>query len=161
MEVKFRRASRYHKSDFDDAVTLLSEFLEQDPVYGETAELYAKGGHRAKDAVQMFFDHPTNGEIILGFDEGSNTPIACCILNFGISTSTGGFVAKLDDVYVRPAYQGKGVGHKMMSFLTTYLGGGNFTRIDCSVHRSNEGAVRFYQSNGFRWLNEDKITKLL
>jgi ribosomal protein S18 acetylase RimI-like enzyme len=70
-------------------------------------------------------------------------------------------VAKLDDVTVHPAWQGRGVGGRMLGALREHLRAEGITRIDCGCHRDNEGAWRFYQRLGFQPLGEERLALLI
>lgn len=147
--------------DFDIAVTLLQLFLASDPHYQASSSIY---GHKAGDeavrgAVNLFLRYPQNGKVVLGFDE--TKAVSVCILNYAISTSTGSWVAKLDDVFVIPEYQGKGVGTAMLDYVKDVLLADGFSRIDCSFHKKNKAAAKFYAKVGFKPLNEEKISCLL
>ncbi|HEY8241821.1 MAG TPA: GNAT family N-acetyltransferase, partial [Casimicrobiaceae bacterium] len=69
--------------------------------------------------------------------------------------------AKLDDVTIRPGWQGRGVGGAMLEALAAHLRGEGVSRIDTACHRDNAGAWRFYERLGFRPLDEERIAKLL
>jgi ribosomal protein S18 acetylase RimI-like enzyme len=82
-------------------------------------------------------------------------------VSYAISTSIGGLVAKLDDVYVAPQLHGRGVGSQMLKALIPELQRKRVRRIDTSVHSGNDVAEKFYWKNGFATLGEERLTLLL
>src|SRR5262249_13598661 len=60
-----------------------------------------------------------------------------------ISTSIGGIVAKLDDVFVRTEKQGVGFGTTLLEQLNGALAKAEVRRIDTSVHLHNGNARLF------------------
>ena len=81
-------------------------------------------------------------------------PAAVCVVSYAISTSIGGLVAKLDDVYVSPHLHGRGVGTQMMKSLKKELRRKRVRRIDTSVHNGNDVAANYYRKNGFMMLEK-------
>jgi GNAT superfamily N-acetyltransferase len=83
------------------------------------------------------------------------------VVCYAISTSRGTLVAKLDDVTVESGWRGRGVGAAMLGALGEHLRALGVTRIDTACHRANAGAWRFYERQGYRPLDEERISLLL
>ncbi len=66
------------------------------------------------------------------------------------SQEAGGMVLWLEELYVRPAFRGLGLGSKVFSFLRERYGG-TFARIRLEIETENENARRLY----YRWGFED------
>ena len=147
----------------DDALRILGEFLGGDDHYRASAAGYGDGGRPALErALDLFLAHPETGFVWLAFAHAHRREaIAACVVCFAISTARGTFVAKLDDVSVTPAWQGRGVGGAMLRALADSLRADGVTRIDSSCHRDNADAWRFYERLGFRALDEERIAWLL
>ncbi len=64
------------------------------------------------------------------------------------STWTGRLGIYLEDFYVRPEARGRGVGTALMTALVDEARAHGYARIDWSVLRWNESAIRFYESLG-------------
>ncbi|MBQ8599340.1 MAG: GNAT family N-acetyltransferase [Oscillospiraceae bacterium] len=71
---------------------------------------------------------------------------------------------ELDDLYLFPVFRGKGIGSTLLRQITQKADEDQKTLFLC-VFRKNEGAVRFYERNGFvitdqagnsRWIMERK-----
>jgi GNAT superfamily N-acetyltransferase len=147
-------------ADLAGAESLFVAFLQGDPHYLEVASVYGDGGPGAvKRALRLFIEKPELGFVWMARSGGQ--VVGCCVVCFAISTSRGSIVAKLDDVNVRPGFEGKGVGSKMMKSLKAELKRVGATRIDTATHFDNAGARRFYESHGFESLHEERMSCLL
>jgi GNAT superfamily N-acetyltransferase len=75
-------------------------------------------------------------------------PIAFAVYFFNFSTFEGLPGLYLEDIFVRPAFRGLGVGRKLFAFLATKAQESNCSRIELSVLNWNEDAIRFYRNLG-------------
>lgn len=140
----------------NDAFKLLSEFLRHDEHYLASSQVYGDEGDRAlKTALNQFVDRPELGFVWLAY-EGA-LPVAVCVVSFAISTSIGGLVAKLDDVFVASDKRAQSVGSNHLDQLKTELRRLKVRRIDTSVHQGNEQARMFYIKHGFVSLQEERM----
>jgi GNAT superfamily N-acetyltransferase len=143
-----------------DAFRLLSTFLSQDDHYLDSSRAYGDGGTAAlSTALELFLRRPELGFVWLAYQGGE--PVAVCVVSWAISTSIGAVVAKLDDVYVSHAHQGRGISSVQLSQLKAELHQLGVRRIDTSVHLQNELARRFYERHGFKPLNEERLACVL
>jgi ribosomal protein S18 acetylase RimI-like enzyme len=88
-------------------------------------------------------------------------PVAVCVVSYAISTSIGGVVAKVDDVYVSRRRQRRGIATQMLEDLIKELRKRNILRIDTAVHKRNHGAAKFYSKLGFERLDEERLALVL
>jgi ribosomal protein S18 acetylase RimI-like enzyme len=143
------------------ALRVLGGFLEGDAHYRAEAKAYGDGGREAlSQALDLFLAHPDSGFVWLALDDAGEA-VGACVVCRAISTSRGGWVAKLDDVTVARASQDRGVGSAMLRALAAHLAAHGFRRIDTACHRDNEAAWRFYARLGFRSLHEERLALLL
>lgn len=63
------------------------------------------------------------------------------------STEAGGLVLWLDEVYIRPDFQGLGLGSELLEFLK---GREDVKRIRLETEAENLGAQRLYRRHGFK-----------
>jgi ribosomal protein S18 acetylase RimI-like enzyme len=148
------------KSRRADAQALLNAFLREDEHYLETSGSYGDAGLPAlKRALELFLRRSDLGFVWLAY--AGREPAAVCVVSYAISTSIGGLVAKLDDVYVAPHLHGRGIGTQMLKALKQELKRKRVRRIDTSVHNGNEAAANYYRKNGFTMLGEERLTLLL
>lgn len=144
----------------EDAFSLLRSFLCEDEYYLNSSAVYGAEGEPALiRALDLFVRRPELGFVWLAYAEGK--PVGVCIVCFAISTSIGGIVAKLDDVFVIGSHQGRGIGSALLQDLKQELLDRGVLRIDTSVHLQNDRAKRFYQQQGFQQLGEEKLACVL
>jgi GNAT superfamily N-acetyltransferase len=157
MKITCRRMTRTRRLD---AQALLNAFLREDDHYLKTSKAYGDAGLAAlKRALWLFLRRSDLGFVWLAYLDGE--PAAVCVVSYAISTSIGGLVAKLDDVYVAPHLHGRGVGTQMMKALRQELKRKRVRRIDTSVVRGNRAAEKYYRKNGFMQPGEERLTLLL
>ena len=109
--------------------------------------------------MALFLRRPELGFVWLAYADGK--PAGCCVICYAISTSIGGVVGKLDDVFVAADYRGKGVGTKMIEALKVELKKRKIGRIDTAVHKNNPGAAKYYARLGFKTLGEERLAVVL
>ena len=142
------------------AFRLLRAFLADDAHYRASAARYGDGGTDAlAGALDLFLARPELGFVWLA--RTRDAAVGACVACYAISTSRGGLVAKLDDVTIDPRWQGRGVGAAMLAALVDHLRAQGASRVDTACHRANAGAWRFYERQGFRPLDEERIALLI
>jgi ribosomal protein S18 acetylase RimI-like enzyme len=142
------------------ALAVLMEFLKEDPHYLASSAVYGDAGSDATlAALRLFLERPELGLVYVA--RRADQVLAACVACYAISTSRGGLVVKLDDVSVKLAYAGQGIGGTMLEALKDHLRALGVSRIDCGCHRDNARAWRFYERHGFRPLHEERIACLL
>ena len=52
--------------------------------------------------------------------------------------------------YLEPAYRGQGIGHELFLRSMVWIGSFSTKRIQIFVTRGNDGAMKFYESHGFK-----------
>lgn len=143
-----------------EAFQLLNTFLRQDEFYLASSAAYGDRGVRAvRKALNMFLDHPELGFVWLAYSEGR--PAAVCVVSYAISTSIGGLVAKLDDVFVATHHRRHGVATAMIRALAANLRKQGVQRIDTGVHRKNRTGEGLYAKLGFKSLGEERLAMVL
>jgi GNAT superfamily N-acetyltransferase len=143
-----------------DASRLLNDFLRKDDYYLASSSAYGDEGLPAlKRALRKFLRHPELGFVWLAYI-GSEA-VGVCVVSFAISTSIGGLVAKLDDVFVVEERRRQGVATQMLLALKTKLKRMGILRIDSSIYKKNRSAKKYYEALGFKPLGEERIALLL
>lgn len=89
------------------------------------------------------FDSQRYAEALLAY-RGSQ-PVAFAVYFFNYSTFAGLPGLYLEDIYVRPAYRGLGVGRQIFNLLARIAIEHDCTRIEWSVLNWNKSAIGFYQ----------------
>ena len=75
-------------------------------------------------------------------------PAAFAIYFFGFSSFPGFPNLYVEDIFVRPAYRGLGIGKQLMAHLARIANENNCGRMEWAVLNWNESAIRFYESLG-------------
>jgi ribosomal protein S18 acetylase RimI-like enzyme len=142
--------------DVTDAFEMLRVFLREDEHYLASSKAYGDRGFQGlNDALDLFLEQPELGFVWLAYDEQGAAGV--CVVCYAISTSMGAVVAKLDDVSVKTARRGAGIGTALLEQLKEQLRKEAVTRIDVAVHLENPEARRFYKKLGFMSLNEERM----
>jgi GNAT superfamily N-acetyltransferase len=144
----------------DDAYQLLNSFLRNDKHYLASSRAYGDRGHKAlRRAIKLFLAHPELGFVWLAYEH--KKPVGVCVVCYAISTSIGGLVAKLDDVFVVEEKQREGVATRMLFALKKTLRSKGILRIDTSVYKRNRGAENYYEHLKFKMLGEERLSLVL
>ena len=97
---------------------------------------------------QLFGARPA-AEVLLGF-EADGTPMGFALFFQNFSTFLGRPGIYLEDLYVRPAHRGRGLGRALLTRLARLAVQRGYGRLDWSVLDWNENAIGFYQNMGAR-----------
>lgn len=84
----------------------------------------------------------------------SEQPVAFAIYFFSYSSFTGLPNLYLEDIFVRPAFRGWGVGRELIAFLARRASEVGCGRMEWSVLNWNESAIAFYQKLGAEPVND-------
>ncbi|HSS20215.1 MAG TPA: GNAT family N-acetyltransferase [Pyrinomonadaceae bacterium] len=95
-------------------------------------------------------------------------PAAFAIYFFSFSSFSGLPNLYLEDIFVKPAYRGRGIGKALMAFLAEIANENSCGRMEWSVLNWNERSIQFYRQLGAEpvedWtvfhLGKDVLTKL-
>lgn len=74
-------------------------------------------------------------------------PAGYALMAMTYSNEAGGLCCWVDEIYVRPAFQGQGLGKELFQFLDRELP--DVKRFRLEVTEVNQGAVRLYQRMGY------------
>ena len=90
--------------------------------------------------------------------DGGPAGFALWFLNF--SSFRGRHGVYLEDIFVRPALRGKGIGKALMTGLAQRCLAQGWTRMELAVLDWNAPAIEFYKSIGARVMDDWKICRL-
>lgn len=121
--------------------SLLEELFSLEPDFTPNAPKQARG-------LLLIIDHPERGRIFVA--RLNNEVIGMATALFTVSTAEGGPVVLLEDVIVACPYRGKGVGDLLVRHVLAWARKNGFLRVTLLTDRDNAGALRFYESNGFK-----------
>ncbi|QGX98234.1 GNAT family N-acetyltransferase [Roseovarius faecimaris] len=79
----------------------------------------------------------------------ARAPIGYAIVSFGWSVEFGGLDGFLDEIYIRPAVRGRGIGSEVLISLPKALSGAGLRALHLEVDRENEKARKLYEKLHF------------
>ncbi len=107
---------------------------------------------------ESLFGHRPAAEVILCFEEEKAAGFALFFHNF--STFRGRPGIYLEDLFVRPAYRGKGYGKMLLQALARLCMERNCARLEWSVLDWNTPSIEFYKSLGAVAMDEWTVFRL-
>jgi GNAT superfamily N-acetyltransferase len=106
----------------------------------------------------LFAEKPA-AECVLGFaPDGAAAGFAIFFTNYSTFLAKPGLY--LEDLFVRPAYRGRGFGKAILTHLATLAAERNYGRMEWSVLDWNQPAIDFYEALGARRMREWQICRL-
>lgn len=97
-------------------------------------------------------------EAILGYED--DNPVAFAIYYFTYTSFAGLPCLYLEDIFVRPASRGFGVGRQLLAFLARRASQRGCGRMEWSVINWNERAMAFYKRLGAEPVNDWTVFRL-
>jgi ribosomal protein S18 acetylase RimI-like enzyme len=141
--------------DVDDVVALMREFyLHERLELDETA---------ARSGLAALLADPSLGRV--WFVEGGEAPAGYMVVTLGFSLEFAGRFALLDELYVREAFRGCGVGARAVEEAAAACAAWGVRALRLEVAWQNDGAQRLYRRQGFdahdrhimtRWLDAEE-----
>lgn len=105
----------------------------------------------------LFGEHPIAGVLIAEYD-GGPAGFALFFLNFSTFLSKPGIF--LEDLYVRPALRGRGIGKTLLKELVKIAAREGYGRVEWAVLDWNTPAIDFYKSLGAKPMADWTIFRL-
>lgn len=110
------------------------------------------------DVRNALFGEPRRAETLLAFDGVTAAGFALYFLNF--STFRGRPGLYLEDLFMRPAARGRGLGRAFLRRLAAIAAERGCARMEWAVLDWNEPAIRFYRRLGARAMSDWTIYRL-
>lgn len=101
--------------------------------------------HHARTFEELMSNSPYIRAYII---EEDGKPAGYGLLALSYSNEAGGLVVWVDELYIMPAFQGKGLGQAFLQFIKREYGG-KAARLRLEIEPENEGARRLYAREGF------------
>jgi ribosomal protein S18 acetylase RimI-like enzyme len=102
---------------------------------------------KSRRAIRELLSHSTLGQLQL--IEMDGVPIGYFCLAYGYTLENHGRDCFLDEIYIVPAFQDKGIGTAIMKFIISYLRKKRFKALHLIVDNDNIKAFKYYIKNGF------------
>ena len=148
-ELTFRPITAADETDF---YTMAEEFYHSDAVLHPIPAEY----HRRAFAEMMRSGQYLSGYI---FTDGDNTA-GFAVTNRMIQHEAGGVMVWVEDLYIRPAYRGQGLGSRFLAWLEEQLRG-DAVMLRLETEPENERAQELYYRLGYENLNYLQMIKRL
>ncbi|MCE0495461.1 GNAT family N-acetyltransferase [Vibrio salinus] len=95
--------------------------------------------------------------VIMHFD---TIPCGFAVFYYTFSTTTGKRGLHLDDLYIEPEFQGKGIGKKTLCYLARLAEEKECARFEWWALKTNDAAIKFYLRVGAKKLDEISVFRL-
>jgi len=102
-------------------------------------------------ARALFCDHP---RVFCDIVLNDGQPVGLAIWFYTFSTFRGRHGIWLEDLFVRPAFRGRGFGKALLSRLAARCIGENLARLEWSVLDWNTPSIDFYRAMGAKLMDE-------
>ena len=138
-------------ADVPDILALIRELAEYEKLAHEAV------ADEATLAAQLFGDTPA-AEVVIAEVDGQPAGFALFFHNF--STFLGKRGLYLEDLYVKPAYRGLGLGRRLMAHLAGLAIERDCGRFEWSVLDWNAPAIAFYRELGAQPMDEWTVQRV-
>jgi GNAT superfamily N-acetyltransferase len=132
-----------------DDVPLILDFIHQLADYERLAHEVEADIDTLRESL---FGERRVAEALLGYLGGE--PVAFAVFFHNFSTFVGRPGLYLEDVFVKPAYRGRGFGQALLVHLARIAMDRGCGRFEWSVLDWNESAIHFYQQLGARAMDD-------
>lgn len=107
---------------------------------------------------RSLFDGRRAAEVVLA--ENAGIPIGFALFFHNFSTFLGRPGIYIEDLYVEPAWRGKGVGRELLRFIARQAKARGCGRLEWSVLDWNKSAIAFYRKIGGRMLDDWRVFRV-
>jgi ribosomal protein S18 acetylase RimI-like enzyme len=130
-------------------ITELAEFENLTHLLSVTPETLAPHLFGEKPVVESWVAEHQSGEVVA---------FALTFINFSTFLAKPGLY--LEDLYVKPAHRGAGLGRRMLTLLAGIANQRGYGRFEWCVLDWNENAIRFYEKMGAALLPDWRLCRL-
>ncbi len=146
--------SRIRLATIEDSALILS-FIQGLAEYEKLADQVVATEQQL--IKSLFGDNPA-AEVVIAEYAGEPAGFALFFHNYSTFLAQPGLY--LEDLFVLPAYRGKGLGKLLLSYLANLAVARGCGRFEWSVLDWNQPAIDFYQSQGAKLMHDWRITRL-
>ena len=151
-QFQIRKASEEDISVILGLVRELSVYERLSHKVYATEELFKKHG---------FGENPSFYSLIADWSENNKKlPVGFALYFFTFSTFEGKPTLYLEDLFVKPAYRGKGIGKQFLIDLAEIALKNDCARMEWSVLDWNEPAINFYKSIGAKPMSDWTVYRM-
>ena len=135
---------------------LILQFIHELAAYEELSHMVKTTEPQLEEAL---FGQGSNCEVVLAF-MGDAAPAGFALFFSNFSTFLGQKGLYLEDLFVRPAARGQGVGKALMVHLAQLAVSRNYGRFEWSVLDWNTPSIDFYRSLGAVGMDQWKLQRV-
>jgi GNAT superfamily N-acetyltransferase len=135
----------------DDLMPLVDAFQRE--------QGYAAGDAALRSAVRALLGNERAGAVLVLREDGAAIGYAALCLGFSIEFR--GRDAFVDEIYVAPAWRGRGLGRMLVRALESQARALGVRQLHLEVEQGNDGARRLYLGEGFAATGRELLTKRL
>ena len=132
-------------------LALIRELAEYEKLLHEVEATEAMIG------AALFEDHP---RLFCEIAEWDGEPAGVALWFDNFSTFSGRSGIYLEDLFVRPAFRGKGIGKALLSYLAKACVANGWSRLQWSVLDWNKPSIAFYKSLGAVLMDEWTVCRV-
>lgn len=132
---------RATKLDFNVVTSLVDEFHRYE---GITVDVELRDA-----AVNVLLQPDATAGAIYLVKDTQHTVLGYIVLCFGFSIESGGKDAFVDELYLKPAARGRGVGKTVLNEIEGIARNAGVTKLHLEVSRDNSRAKHYYMKAGF------------
>jgi GNAT superfamily N-acetyltransferase len=139
----------------EEDIPLVLDFIREHGAYaGSVARVTA-----TEEGLRTSLFGPTRyAKTLIAYD--GQEPVAYAIYFFSYSSFSGQPNLYLEDIFVRPASRGLGLGKRLFAFLARQASEHNCGRIEWAVLNWNESALAFYKNLGAVPVSDSTVFRL-
>jgi diamine N-acetyltransferase len=108
-------------------------------------------------SAALFGDQP---KLFCDIASWQGEPVGFAIWFFNFSTFRGRHGLYLEDIFVRPAFRGKGIGKALMRHLARHCVDKGLARFEWTVLDWNKPSIEFYRSIGAKVLEDWRVCRM-
>ena len=99
--------------------------------------------------LRLILDSPTTGQLFVLRVDGQIAGMANAL--YTVSTAEGKRVVLLEDVIVKAAHRGSGLGRQLVEHIMAWAANNGLPRITLLADKGNAAALAFYEKMGFEY----------
>ena len=124
-------------------IPALLELLEE--LFGVEVD-FGFDAAKAEQALRLLLDAPSQA-CVLAAGSGAEV-LGMCTVQLVVSTAEGGLSGLLEDMVVRPARRGQGLGRRLLAAAASWAASKGATRLQLLADKGNVPALEFYRKAG-------------
>jgi GNAT superfamily N-acetyltransferase len=143
------------KSATIEDIPLILSFIQELAEYEKLSNEVVATENSLKESL---FGNKAHAEVVIGYL--NHQPVGFALYFHNFSTALGCPGIYIEDLFVKPAERGKGIGKKMLAYLAQLAKSRNWGRLEWWVLDRNKIAIDFYKHIGAQSVKEGTVHRL-